>query len=76
VSSNPFCHAGDLITGLPGLMLPPIEEPTQEELKRRQRLVERARELREAIRAESGPLTVTTDDLKHESRQQPSNEAG
>lgn len=74
MSSNPFHHADDFITGLPGLMLPLIEQPTQEELERRQRLVQRAHELREAIRAESGSLTVTTDELKHESRQDASNE--
>lgn len=68
MSSNPFHHADDLIVGLPGLMLPLIEQPTRAELERRQRLVRRAHELREAIRAESGPLTVSTDDLKHESR--------
>lgn len=68
MSSKTTDHADELVTGLPGLMLPLIEKPTPEELERRQRLVERARQLREAIRAESGPLTVPTDDLKHESR--------
>ena len=60
----------DVISGLPSLMLPLIEEPTPEELRRRQDLVKRARELREVIRNESGPLPVSTGELKHEAREE------
>ena len=61
-------HADELMAGLPALIVPLFEEPTPEELERRQRLAVSARELREAIRAESGPLQVSTDVLKHEAR--------
>jgi hypothetical protein len=60
------------MSGLPALVVPLIEEPTDDELERRQRLADRARELREAIRAETGPLQIPADMLKHEAREEES----
>lgn len=59
----------ELMSGLPGLVIPLLEEPDSNELRRRQALVKRARQLRQAIKAESGPLPVSTSDLKHEARE-------
>jgi hypothetical protein len=59
----------ELVSGLPSLMIPLLDDPTPEELVRRQKLVKRARELRQTIREESGPFPVSTGELKHESRE-------
>lgn len=51
------------------VVLPPdFAEPTSEELARRQRLIERAHAIREKIRAEFGPLDITTGELKRLAR--------
>ncbi len=70
MSGKAVYRPDDVISGLPSLMLPLLEEPSPEELRRRQDLVKRARELREAIRSESGPLPVSTGELKHEGREE------
>ena len=62
-------HVDELMAELPALIVPFFEEPDPEGLGRRQRKVVRTRVLREAIRAESGPLQVSTNVLKHEVRE-------
>ena len=47
-------------------LIPTLAPPTPEELARRRRLFERAREIREAI----GPIGIRTDDLIHEARRE------
>ena len=67
-STNPPIAVKDRANPFPPIKRPDFKTPNDEELARRKQMFERAAQIREAIRAEFGPLDVSTGELKHLAR--------
>ncbi len=67
-STTPSIAVDEKVNPFPPIRRPVFQRPTEEELARRRQMFERAAQIREAVRAEFGPLDIPTDELKHLSR--------